>query len=203
MSPSFCSPQICSNITFPEVSFLFVCCHKDVLMLRFCSDTTTTWLLWGKDPGFSIKSWFCRHQQAGTYQVTSNKYWNSATDSVLRLLDLWMWQRATETDKSEHKRVFQKHINANFFILAPNVFLKEHLCPEINLWLLKPTAPLHSSSGLYVFMSWWWICNDPSLLITNRKQPHVAEGVSHVIMFELAASLLAFSVTFELIWTAE
>lgn len=124
MSPSFCSPQICSNITFPEVSFLFVCCHKDVLMLRFCSDTTTTWLLWGKDPGFSIKSWFCRHQQAGTYQVTSNKYWNSATDSVLRLLDLWMWQRATETDKSERKRVFQKHINANFFILAPNVFFK-------------------------------------------------------------------------------
>lgn len=33
-------------------------------------------------------------------------------------------QRATETDKSEHKRVFQKHINANFFILAPNVFFK-------------------------------------------------------------------------------
>lgn len=56
--------------------------------------------------------------------VTSNKYWNSATDSVLRLLDLWMWQRATETDKSDHKRVFQKHINANFFILAPNVFFK-------------------------------------------------------------------------------
>lgn len=137
------------------------------------------------------------------YPVTSNKYWNSATDSVLRLLDLWMWQRATETDKSDHKRVFQKHINANFFILAPNVFLKEHLYPEINLWLLKPTAPNHSSSGLYVFMSWWWICNDPSLLITNRKQPHVAEGVSHVIMFEVTASLLAFSVTFELIWTTE
>lgn len=58
------------------------------------------------------------------YPVTSNKYWNSATDSVLRLLDLCMWQRATETDKSEHKRVFQKHINANFFILAPNVFFK-------------------------------------------------------------------------------
>lgn len=139
--------------------------------------------------------------------------WNISSH-IKQILELGNWfcppsprpldvQRATETDKSEHKRVFQKHINANFFILAPNVFLKEHLCPKINMWLLKPTAPNHSSSGLYVFMSWWWICNDPSLLITNRKQPHVAEGVSHVIMFELAASLLAFSVTFELIWTAE
>lgn len=98
---------------------------------------------------------------------------------------------------------FSETYKRQFFYSGTKCFLKEHLCPEINMWLLKPTAPNHSSSGLYVFMSWWWICNDPSLLITNRKQPHVAEGVSHVIMFELAASLLAFSVTFELIWTTE